>query len=71
MNFPEKRELGRVMSELKRKIEQNRKNASKGGEQTAKNLSQEQVEDRARAGGQTCLMRYGRDFYRSIRAMKA
>lgn len=59
------------MSELKRKIEQNRKNAKRGGEQTAKILSQEQLEDRARAGGQVCLIRYGRDFYKSIRAMRA
>lgn len=59
------------MSDLKRKIEQNRKNAKKGGEQTAKLLTDEQQENRARAGGQTCLLRYGRDFYRSIRAMRS
>ena len=58
------------MSDLKRKIAQNRKNGKKGGEQTAKLATEQELEDRARAGGQTCLLRYGREFYRSIRAMR-
>lgn len=58
------------MSELKKRIEQNRKNGKKGGEQTAKVLTEQQKESRARAGGNTCLLRYGRDFFRSIRAMR-
>lgn len=58
------------MSDLKKKIEQNRKNGKKGGDQTASVITVEQAEERARLGGQTCLMRYGKDFYRSIRAMR-
>lgn len=58
------------MSELRKRIEQNRKNGKKGGECSAKRLSSEEREERARTGGQTCLLRYGRDFYRSIRAMR-
>lgn len=60
-----------MSADLKKKIEQNRKNAGKGGEQTAKVMTEDAKEDRARAGGQTCLLRYGRDFYKSIRAMRA
>lgn len=58
------------MSDLKKRIEQNRKNGKKGGEQTARTMDAQEKEDRARAGGQTCLLTYGRDFYRSIRAMR-
>jgi hypothetical protein len=59
------------MSDLRKKIEQNRKNGSKGGQQTAKVMDDEAKELRARSGGTTCLMRYGREFYKSIRAMRA
>jgi hypothetical protein len=59
------------MSDLKKKIEQNRKNGSKGGQQTAKVLDADALEKRAVNGGTACLLRYGRDFYRSIRAMRA
>lgn len=59
------------MSELKKKIEQNRKNGKLGGEKTAEIHGAAFKEERARAGGQTCLMRYGRDFYKSIRALRA
>jgi hypothetical protein len=58
------------MSELKKRIEQNRKNGAKGGKQTAKLLDDDGKENRARAGGTECLLRYGREFYRSIRAMR-
>ena len=65
------------MSALKDRLERNRKNASKGGTRTAElhgqvtdENGQTFVERRATAGGNTCLMRYGRDFYRSIRAMR-
>jgi hypothetical protein len=58
------------MSDLKKRIEQNRKNGSKGGRQSAKLLDEDGLEKRARAGGTECLLKYGRDFYRSIRAMR-
>jgi hypothetical protein len=57
--------------ELKKKIEQNRKNGAKGGERTAEIHGSRFLEERAARGGQTCLLRYGREFYRSIRAMRA
>jgi hypothetical protein len=58
------------MSELKKKIEQNRKNGKLGGEQTARLHGADFCEERARVAGQTCLLKYGREFYRSIRAMR-
>lgn len=59
------------MPSLKERIETNRKNASRGGERTAEIMSSADLERRASKGGQTCLLRYGREFYRSIRAMRA
>lgn len=60
-----------MASDLQKKIEQNRKNGQKGGQRVAEIHGEKFLEDRARAGGQTCLMRYGRDFYRSIRMMRS
>lgn len=68
---------GESMSELKKRVEQNRRNGKKGGQATAKkhkNVEDENgetlMERRARAGGNACLMNYGRDFFRSIRALR-
>jgi hypothetical protein len=55
---------------MKDRILANRMNARKGGLRTARLYGKEFVEERARTAGQTCLMRYGRDFYRNIRKKK-
>jgi len=59
-----------MASELKKKIEQNRKNGQKGGQRVAEIHGAQFCEERARQGGNTCLMRYGKNFYRSIRMMR-
>lgn len=56
--------------DLKKKIATNRKNGKKGGEKVAQLYGAQFKEERARTAGQTCLMRYGREFYRSIRQMR-
>jgi len=45
--------------------------AAKGGKKTSRLHGKKFKEDRAQKGGQACLLRYGRDFFRSIRAMRA
>lgn len=45
--------------------------AAKGRKKTSRLYGKRFKEDRAQKGGQACLLRYGRDFFRSIRAMRA
>ena len=59
-----------MASTLKERIAQNRKNGQKGGERTAEIHGSRFTEERAARAGQACLMRYGREFYRSIRALR-
>ena len=59
-----------MASNLKKKIETNRKNGKKGGERVAALYGAQFKEERARTAGQTCLMRYGREFYRNIRQLR-
>jgi hypothetical protein len=62
--------LTSMATNLKTRIEQNRKNGQNGGERTAEIHGSAFLERRAARGGQTCLMKYGRDFYRSIRSLR-
>jgi hypothetical protein len=44
--------------------------AAKGGRKTSRLHGKKFKENRAQSGGQTCLLRYGRDFFRSIVAAR-
>jgi len=55
---------------MRDRILQNRLNGRKGGQKTAQMYGKEFTEERARIAGNTCLMRYGREFYRNIRKKK-
>ena len=44
--------------------------ASKGGKKTARLYGKKFKEERASAGGQACLLRYGREYYQNIRQMR-
>lgn len=52
------------------RLEQIRAAAQKGGRKTSRLYGKKFKEERASAGGQACLLRYGRDFYRNIRALR-
>lgn len=45
--------------------------AKKGGKKTARLYGKKFKEERAQLGGQACLLQYGREYYRTIRAMRA
>jgi len=53
------------------RLEQIRAAAQKGGRKTSRLYGKKFKEERASAGGQACLLRYGREYYQSIRAMRS
>jgi hypothetical protein len=52
------------------RLEQIREAAKKGGRKTARLYGKKFKEARATAGGQACLLRYGREYYVALRAMR-
>lgn len=52
------------------RLERLRAAAKKGGKRTAELYGKEFCEGRSQRGGQSCLVRYGREYYRAIRRLR-
>jgi hypothetical protein len=55
---------------MTRRVESARRNGSLGGKQGSLNLTEEQREERARAGGNALLALYGIEYYKKFLAPK-